>query len=508
VSEPSRVAAPGTPALPFSQRVSRGLLWNQVSRVVELAASYVSSIFVARALGAVEFGTYSIALSVVTLTYFSTSLGLNEILNVHVPRLAEWPRRVAYLLRGALRVRAGVALALALGLWLAAPAIDAGFHHTGLVPVLRAAALYVFFYNVSLLFEYFLVGSLQVPRVSRARVMVQVLNLGVAYAAMREHWHAPLLFLTMSATSALGLVWLAWGARAALRLPGQAFDLAPLRKFGLMLWATNFVNFFLGRQADILLIGYYRPHTDEAGCYSVASMLAMLCASALLMGTEGVSLAAFSELDQRVDRESLGRLWTLHVKADLLLSVPLLVLGATLAQSIIGVLYSSGYASAVPMLVAYAGVWVVARALGGGTNMTVLYAMNQPRLPLLIYGASGVFNLTANLVFVHWWGARGAILGTGLAMAGSSLVSGALVMRRTGARLPLGLVLKLALPALLVYAAVHWIPVHGMLGLVAAGVAGLAVYGVALRLVRPLDDTDRRLLSRLDRRLGWLASWV
>jgi O-antigen/teichoic acid export membrane protein len=501
-------AASGGPARrPFASRVARGLAWNQASKVIEMAAAYAASVLVARALGPVEFGTYSIALSMVTFTYFATSLGLNEVLNVHVPRLAPMPARVAFLLRALLRVRAGIALGLAVALFALAPVLAELFRNPGLAEVLKAAALYVFFYNVTLLIEYFLVGSLQVPRVSRVRIMVQLTNLAAAAAALRWHWHAWMLFLAMAGTSALGLSWLSWGARAALFGAGERFDLAPLRRFGLTLWVTNFVNFFLGRQADILLIGYYRPATGEAGWYSAAAMLAMLCASALLMGAEGVSLAAFSELELRVDRAAIGKLWRLHLKLDMLLSLPLLVFGARFAGEIVGTLYASGFAPAAAMLTGYALVWIATRVIGGGTNMTVLYAMNEPRLPLLIYGVSGLFNLVANLVLVSRLGAIGAVIGTGAAMIGSSIASAAIVMHRTGARVPLGFALKVLAVCGVAALAAGAVPrPGGFLGLAVAAVVGLAATAVGLRLARPLGEEDRRLLGRLNPRIGRLVA--
>lgn len=469
IPEPAAETLPRTAArLPFASRVARGLAWNQASKVIEMAAAYAASVVVARALGPVEFGTYSVALSMVTFTYFATSLGLNEVLNVHIPRLAQTPARVAYLLRSLLRLRSAIALALGTGVFLLAPTIAGLFRNSALAPVLRAAALYVFFYNITLLLEYFLVGSLQVPRVSRVRILVQLSNLAAAGAALRWHWHAWTLFLAMAGTSALGFAWLSWGARGALFGAAERFDLAPFRRFGVTLWITNFVNFFLGRQADILIIGYYRPATGEAGWYSAAAMLAMLCASALLMGAEGVSLAAFSELETRVDRPAIGKLWQLHLKLDMLLSLPLLVFGARFASDIVG----------------------------------TLYAMNEPRLPLRIYGASGLFNLIANLILVQRLGARGAVIGTGCAMIGSSIASGVIVMRRTGAGVPVGFAAKVLLACAAAAFAAGLIPrPGGFAGLAVAAGAGLVVCIAGLRLLRPFDEDDRRLLGRLNPRL-------
>jgi O-antigen/teichoic acid export membrane protein len=491
----------------FAQRVGRGLLWNQMSRVLELGAAYVASVLVARALGPVAFGTYSVALSLVTFTYFATSLGLNEVLNVHVPRLAATPARVPFLLRAMLRLRAGIALGLSAGLFLLAGPIAALWRDPALVPVLRVGALYAFFYNVSLVLEYFLVGSLQLPRVSRVRIGVQLVNLAAAAAALRFHWTAPTLFLVMASSAALGVGWLTWGARGPLRAKGEAFDLRPLARFGLTLWVTNFVNFFLGRQADVLLIGFFRPATDEAGCYSAASLLAMLCASALLMGAEGVSLAAFSELERRVDRAGLGRLWSLHLKMDVLLSVPLLVFGALFSGDIVRALYDTRFASAAPMMLAYTLAWILVRVTGGGTNMTVLYAMEDPRVPLAIYGASGSINLLLNLFLVHRFGAVGAVLGTGLSMIGSSVTSGVIVIRRTGAFFPIVFALKVLVASLAGAWLAHALPrPGGVLGVALAGVVAIVVCVALLRLLRPLHDDDRRLLVRLNPRLQALVA--
>jgi O-antigen/teichoic acid export membrane protein len=227
------------------------------------------------------------------------------------------------------------------------------------------------------------------------------------------------------------------------------------------------------------------------------------------MGSEGVSLAAFSELEQRVDRSGIGRLWSLHLKMDMLLSLPLVIFGARFAHEIVGTLYTGAFTPAAPMLAAYGTAWVVTRMLGGGTNMTVLYAMNQPRLPLIIYGTSGVFNLLLNLVLVQRLGAMGAVIGTGCAMTGSSLAAGALVMRRTGTPLPWLFALKmLAACGAGVLAAGALPRPHGFAGLALAGAAGLVVCVVALKILRPLEEDDRRLLARLNPRLRAVMSWI
>jgi len=491
----------------FAGRVGRGLLWSQLSRVVELGSAYVASVLAARAFGAVGFGTYSVALSIAMLGYFATSLGLNEVLNIQVPRLAEQPGRVAWLLRSLLRLRSSVALALSSALFLAAPWIALAWRNPALEPVIQAAALYALFYQVSLLLEYFQVGRLDIPRVSRVRVAVQLLNLAAAAAALHFHLAPRQLLIAMACNSAAGVAWLLWGARAGLALTPERFDLKPFLVLGLALWATNLVNFFVGRQADILLIGLFRPGTDQAGAYSAAAMLAMLLAGALLIGAEGVTLAAFSELEARVDRAGLGRLWSLHVKMDVLLSLPLLAFGAAFARELVALIYGAGFERAAGLLTAYAGVWIAARVLGGGTNTAVLYAMQSPRLPLLIYGACGAFNLLGDLVLIPRLGAEGAVIATGAAMLGAGLASGLVIRRRTGAFFPLVFALKVlaasAAGALLARAVPRPAGLAGLL--VAAAVVGVVTL-FGLRLLRPLGEDDRRLLVKLSPRLQWLVA--
>lgn len=490
----------------FASRFGRGLLWNQVSRFLELGAAYALSVIAARALGPAAFGVYSVAISAVTLSYFATSLGLNEVLNVQVPRLREQPGRVGFLLRALLARRAAIALGLALAFALGAPWAARAWREPALLPLLRVAAVYAFFYNVSFLFEYFHMGSMEVPRVSRARLLVQGLGLAAGIAALAGHWPAPRLLGAVALASALGCLWLAWGARASLRAPAERFDLAPLTRFGLAIWGTNFLAFFLGRQSDVLLIGWFRPGTAEAGCYAVAALLVNLLASALLMGAEGVSLAAFSELEQRVDRASLGRLWAFHLKVDQLLSIPLLLFGARFAPAIVATLYAKGFAPAAVLLQAYAVAWVLARVTGGGTNMTVLYAIRRPRAPLLLYGLGGLVNVALDVLLIPRMGAMGAVIGTGVAIVGSSIASSVLVARHTGTPLPMRFTFELLGACAAALLAVQWLPrPGGLAGLLVAGAAGLVVLLAVIRMLRPLDADDTALLVRLNPRLGALA---
>ena len=491
----------------FAGRVRQGLVWNQAGRAIEYASAYAASVLAARAFGPVDFGTWSVALSLVTLGTLAGSLGLNEALNLLVPRLAQAPGQIAYLLRRLLGLRSGVALLLAAALYAGAPAIARGWRDPELEPVVQTAALYGFFYQVSLLLEYFFVGRLEMSRATRARVLVQLLHVAAAAIALRFHLPPQLLFLLMAGNAAVGLSWLLASARETLNATPERLDLRGPLRFGLALWATGLVNFFVGRQADILLIGLFHPGTDAAGAYSAAALLAMLLAGALIMGAEGVSLAAFSELEARVDRAGLGRLWSLHVKMDVLLSVPLLVFGGCFARPLIGLLYGVGFERAAPLLTAYAAVWIVARALGGGTNMAVLNAMQSPRLPLLIYGSCGAWNLIGDLALIPKLGAWGALAATGLAMIAAGLASGLVVRRRTGAAFPAGFALKVLAASGLGALLAAWLPRPGGLAglLVAAAVLGV-VSVIVLRLLRPLDDDDRRLLVRLSPRLQWVVA--
>jgi hypothetical protein len=48
----------------------------------------------------------------------------------------------------------------------------------------------------------------------------------------------------------------------------------------------------------------------------------------------------------------------------------------------------------------------------------------------------------------------------------------------------------------------------GLLGLIVAAVVAGVVSIIGLRLLKPFDAQDRRLLARLAPRLGWLLAWL
>jgi len=94
-------------------------------------------------------------------------------------------------------------------------------------------------------------------------------------------------------------------------------------------------------------------------------------------------------------------------------------------------------------------------------------------------------------------------------MVGAGLASGIVIRRRTGALAPLGFVLRvMAAAALGTVLALRMPRPPGLLGLIVAAVVAGVVSIIGLRLLKPFDAEDRRLLARLAPRLGWLFAWL
>ena len=164
------------------------------------------------------------------------------------------------------------------------------------------------------------------------------------------------------------------------------------------------------------------------------------------------------------------------LKLDVLLSVPLLAFGARFADDLVHTLYGSAYAGTGTLLSMYVLAWIVTRVTGGGTNMSVLYAMGEARTVLWIYLASAVGNLLLDLAMVPPFGARGAIVATGIAMVGSGSAAAWLVARRTGVGPPLGVASRIIVASAIAVLAAGLLPRP-------AGVAGLVVAAVVTTVI-------------------------
>ncbi|MCS7220087.1 MAG: oligosaccharide flippase family protein [Anaerolineae bacterium] len=486
----------------LARRFSAGLLWNYSGRVLEYGARFLFFSLIAAALGPREFGIFSFAISVHTIATLIFGLGFENALNNFVPEQSAYPARQAYLLRTLLRWRALILLAAVILLWAEAAWLA---DRSGVrASAIRWVIPYVVGYNLTNLISYFLVGRLEMTTVTGVRVGIQLLNLGVGGCLLARGARSEPLLGVMGASTLLAALVLLWQARRFLTGPAEPMPMGRVYRFGLTLGLTNGLNYVLGQQADILLLGLLLRDPAEMGFYNLAATLTLIATTGLLLGFEGVSQTALVEAAMR-GGQVLRRFYEAMLRVTATLSQPILLFAVLHVPSLIR-LYGPEYEPAIPLLTAYLAYGFAMRFMGGGLNTATLYALRREHIPLTFRAIGGVLNIALAVWWIPWWGALGAILATATSGFLMGLLEQAFTMRLSGSAYPIRYALKLLL-------------VMGVAGLLSRPIdrgtpitlaASALLYALLFCAgwwgMRPLSEADRESLSRMSPRLGiWLT---
>ena len=276
------------------------------------------------------------------------------------------------------------------------------------------------------------------------------------------------------------------------RLPREARrDVASLWRFSSTVWLTGILTYALGKQTDIFTMQVLRTPQAEVGYYNLAVTLAVSANTILLAGISNVALTGLSSLHAKAP-EKLGQGWRTLCSVGPLLSVPVLVFTGVFAGPIVQALYGSEFDGVTAILQLYIAFVILGQVLGGGAHTTAFAALGIPRRTLQSRGVTGVANLIVNIPLIAFWGAKGAVLGTGVCGVVTIAYEYQLLTRHITERLPWADRGRAALAMIPGLIPAWFIAPHlGILGVLLAGAVFLGCYAALLTKFKPLElDPD------------------
>lgn len=347
------------------QQLFRAARGGLLLRIVALAATFATSVVLARALGPAQFGVYAYVFALVTLLAFPAQVGVPTLLVRETARYqaqAQWSR-----LRGLWRWASRVILSTSLAAVIVALAYLA-IRWQVLTHVVRATALA----GVALV-PLIALGNARgaalrgLRRVVAGQLPETVLRPVLLVAFVGGAWA---LHGRMSAASAM-----AWHVLAAVMAfsigamllrsstPAEArqspVDLSEAPAWRKAVLPLALITGFqlAGNQSGILLIGWFRS-VEEVGLYKVATSAATLT----LFGLQTTALVITPHLARQHalgDAQRLQRLVSLAAVVGVLLTVPALIVFVAAGEWILQFLYGRVYVDAYkPLLILTAGQMV------------------------------------------------------------------------------------------------------------------------------------------------------
>jgi len=484
------------------KRALKGFFWNQASKILELGLILLFSIVIARELGASQYGIYAILTSVCSFFLLVSALGFEEVANTYIPKLLDEKGKTAYLLKRLIFIRSFVIFIFGLVLYFMSGLIARIVNNPDLSGYLKLAIFYVIFSSISNLFLFFFIGQIRIKVTFLVKITVRVLNLVLAYIFLKLGFGIVALIYILTFTAFLSVIIYLFQSRRDIFRRSEKFAIQSIYKFGRTLWLTNFVNYALGKQTDILLLGFFLVGTSQIGYYNIAFTLAVSLSTLLLGGLGGVGLSAFSEIEAKHDRKSLGLAWGTTIKIASLLSVPVTIFAIYFAKPIITLFYSDAYLPAAILFQIFASFGVIGRLLGGGTSYTVLCAINKEKIVFYLRLLAGLLNLILDILLIPKYGALGAIIATG----SSGIIVVALelgyVKKYVQVKFPLIFVAKVITICVLALVISMFAPVKNAFSLIKVGVLYGVIGIILLYLIKPFANEDQELLIKLNKKIG------
>jgi O-antigen/teichoic acid export membrane protein len=392
----------------------RNTLFSSVGIYTEYLLGMLVSIVIARHLGPKSFGTYALAVWMVSLGVAATSSGSAAAVTKFVAELRGAGREdliaplLAYLRRRQLFYVLGVAIVGAGALFVAgdriAPTLDHLVLYALLVTAVSLRAPYMFNVNVAKGFENF-----------RATATIAAVATPVNLALATSAWllDAPVEgFLTAYALSSavFYLISRQQIGRFAPKATGAeeplpAELLRRIRRHIRITTAGFTLSFFTASEMEVALLGMLDT-VASAGQYKVGFQLAS-GASLLVPGVFAAILLPMMATSLSQGREVAVRRFSASTVYLALLSAPLIAFGLLLAHPTILFLYGTAYAAAVPVLAAclYSGsLSTIAQSA-----QSLLMSADHQHSMLMVSVACGILKTTLGVLLIMRFGLHGAV---------------------------------------------------------------------------------------------------
>jgi O-antigen/teichoic acid export membrane protein len=395
-------------------RVAQGSALVFIATIFGLGLNYLFSIWVARALGATEFGVYAIGLAVFNILSVFALGGLDSATLKFVP--AAQASGVVTRVRHIIRVLLGLSLlfgtVIGLALLVGAP-VFAGplFNNEQVTSVLMLFGIGIPAYTMSFVLLTTLQALKDIVRPTMIRYVCEPIarNL-IAIVLLWIGWGANGAAMAVVVALMITALLAAWVLQS--RVPqghepsSGGVATAQILELSSHLIVALFFNAFAAR-SDMLILGHYRP-TADVGIYSAAFLTSSILTLALGC-FESMANPLFSQHIAHANMTQLAGLYRTILRWSLIVALPLFLVMAffpTVILSAFGSTYESGAAA-----LAILALGQIVNAATASTH-NVLVLAGHSKVVMWNGIGMGVLQIGLNLFLIPPFGILGAAIAT------------------------------------------------------------------------------------------------
>lgn len=452
--------------------------------LIELFLSYFYIIILTRALGAAGLGEYYYIITIVTTVMMLQYLNHSDLL---IKRIAQNESTVSQDMGCFISIRFLMALVLC-GVVAGIGLFSSRGHEFKTALWISAA------YGVSLILSNFLETVAKAHQNVRPFALARVLEKGLALLFL----YTVLMKSQINITAAITIV-------TGASLIQLVFLCVMTRKYMIIDWRFPFQRvvrafrdsapYFIGSlfgviyyKTDVLVLGFLRSN-EEVGYYAAPLQIYQFC----LMTIAAVNTVIYPPLIT-LYKQGLQKFRPAVHDITRYLAVFLLGMAfglLALSEEIIYWVFGESFGPSVWVLRAFAVMLLFAYPIP--MFNTVLIALDRQLYVSFVTGSTAVINVVASLILIPKYSFHGAVYATMISIVMAFLLLFFAMRRYMNYRLPWTSIIRAALAAGCMFAAVRFLADKAHVFVLV--LAGTAIYGISLLILRYFNDEDRAFLK-------------
>ncbi|MBI3812640.1 MAG: flippase [Nitrospirae bacterium] len=484
----------------------KNILFSFVNNLLTLLNGVVLSVIIARLLGPQNLGAFSLVTWTVSIALLFVNLGIVMSLKKHV---AEYEgqndrRSISGVINFMLNIRIIAALAVTAVLIIFSGPIACFFNLPDAQRYFIWAAISILPSAVGQIFGASLTGIQKYQYSMWINLVMTPLEFGLSLAVLLAGYGVIGLLLVVTFTSTIGFFANYWAARREGLLDRSA-RLAPkvrseITKFNLGVTAMNFLDAIVWQRSEVFFLGKFRS-LQEVGFYSLAFGFTTTAVSFFASSISNVLIPIHSQAFGTKDHDGMGRIYQKSIQYLSLVSLPLAIGGAVLADRIVLMMYGAQY---LPAASAMAILFLSSAGARIGAGLaSVMYSANLVHIKIYTALIWTVLNITLDLLLIPNHGVMGAVIANSTTQLLGVFTGPFIIYYFFRFSFPIAAFLRAAASALMMGAVVWLLKgfFPGTGGLLALVAIGAVIYLVMVVLFRAVSSGDVDVLIRIGDRL-------
>ncbi|MDI6779538.1 MAG: methyltransferase domain-containing protein [Bacteroidota bacterium] len=489
------------------KRTATGFFWNQIGRTIEYVLVFLFSVLIARQLGAEINGIYATLLSIVFLLLTVSSFGLETSITSTFPRAYKSLPEAASAFRGLLIFRVIYSILIAsIFLIFRSIVVEKLNVTTTVCDYLFVIVFYFVLRSIISLFSSTLIAFFEIKINSLLGVATRTIELICVYLIISSGLGLKQIFGLIAATSILQLLAYIVIFREILFLRATFVPVKSAIILGGKFWLNSMIEFALGKQMDIILLGLFAVSLRDIGNFDVAFTFSQALNQGLTIGFFGVSVATFSSLESKAISRIKAYTESL-IRFVILVVTPVIFFVGIYAHSILPLLYSNEYLNSILLFQIFVGVIIVSRIIGGGVTADYLFSKDETQKLIFSSVIGGVINVSLAVILIPLYGVLGTALATTTAILTTTSLHAYFVRRAISIKFQIKFsllviticVLSAALTSLITQTIVNVGPILAF--------ALYCIFFILISaLIKPIRAVDAKNISNISNRLFRLVS--